>query len=554
MHIQSGMMLYTQIIERKDQLHDAFFKHDYNIDELASMLLDDTVIERVVAHPSNAVAGDQLPRHQLSPSGSSAIRGLTWFENSSQDTLSTMKSIKVSHLRPRPQGSNDNKDTESVSAPPIPRKSSKRVARQRRTNSESMNENEKLTNQKVLDQEAKSLPETPGDGSSSPTCTAPQAQGSDAIDKKPRGLRKPVRGAINDPNTSGEIRPAMKNRSISSMTIRENEVANLNNPKILSHIGFDVGYNTISDHARLAKPYRLSGTGSFRNSAYTVASGREARYPGSSNISIRSVSESVPRLAYDSYEHFDGGPEPILEDSQLGYEVHPGELVSSSPIAQSTPRVRSVQNHESPTMLPELGEGEHVEVYRTDGRLFDISNSRGIDVIKRKNSQVREVGSTMKAHLAKRFRKHLSPRQSNPFPRKPGRDSGIHQDAKSAGKSHFITSLEGIKRNTILTPKDPNAKLLQPTKHCGTEYGGNRASMRSEYIAPSEALSWKSKRARVPKPLRVSNKGTLSMLIAQSEPQVQQSQTARDHDSDSLMDTDELQWDDPMYNIGMRRI
>ncbi|RFU23832.1 hypothetical protein B7463_g12508, partial [Scytalidium lignicola] len=563
-----------QTSDCRNKLQNAFFSNDYNIDELASMLLEDTVIEQITTRPGNVDAKDQLP--QPSPSASSSRNGLTWYESSSEETLSTIQNVGMSHvnhvgtrLRPRPQNGKDSTDGGVFSAPPIPRKSSKRIigpTNRSSTNAKTSNRKGELMNQNHIDQFTIPSGGECHNDNLGISAVVPRVLKSNANEEEAFGRRKQVVKNIKEPRVSEKMYSVSDDKPVSPITIRKNEgklpsiMDNLNNPKILSHIGFDIDCKLPSDCSESSKPYKPSNIGSstsFIISGYAATTSKGEEVAALDDVPAESIPALIPKLTYSSYGYHDEQlQQAVTERALLGYDIHPDALISSSPIAQSTPRIQRTKDDESTNLGSRSGESRIAsKVDRPDDHLMHISNPGGADVVKRNNSQAREAGATMKAHLAKRIRKRLSSRSSK-LPEEHQDNPRIYDISESVAlneKNRVISSLSETKPDTILTPKDPNSKSLQPLKRSGKR-NGSEMVLRPESSAPLKVLSREPKRAQALKPLATSKRATISMLISKPERRIHQSHSTQYEDSDSMMDTDELQWEDPAYNIGMRRI
>jgi hypothetical protein len=248
-----------------------------------------------------------------------------------------------------------------------------------------------------------------------------------------------------------------------------------------------------------------------------------------------------------------------------GFEADFDALFSSSPVAQSTPRIRL-----EPT-LEENGEKKLRNVPADSRSLFDPDSSMreplsyfGTNtippqiktprkmIVKRNNSQVKEVGLGVKSHMSKRRKKHPSPSKAE---LEGLEDALTHYsprmvsiDAKT--QEELTLSFGELRTGDILKSKDNNAPLSQAAKR-GKK--GNRLGM---FGKPKQSVAGSSmaeparrpvlkplKPSMIPKPagaptMKRRTESCMYELIVQAD--------------ESAMDTDELQWESTAYHIGMR--
>jgi hypothetical protein len=248
-----------------------------------------------------------------------------------------------------------------------------------------------------------------------------------------------------------------------------------------------------------------------------------------------------------------------------GYEVDFDTPFSSSPVAQSTPRIRL-----EPT-IEENGDKKLRHVPADSRSLFDPDSSMreplsdlGTNtappqntaprkvIVKRSNSQVQDVGLGVKSHMLKRRKKHPSPSKAEPEGLK---DSlayySPHLVSMDTNTQEELTlSFGELRTGDILKSKDNNAPLSQAAKRGKT---GNRLRL---FGKPKQAVTGSSmvEPARRPtmktlKPSMIPKPAGMPTMNRRTEPRKFQRLTQTD---ESAMDTDELQWDLTAYHIGMR--
>lgn len=131
----------------RDHLQCLLSSNNYNVDALASILLEDTTIPEMTAQP--ATVEYQLP--EVPSPTLSYQKELTWFNNTSDNALQTMP---ANHAQiNRPDGGVDH-------APPIPRKSSRRrlsTAKQSDIDDLQFNERNDLNYQTDIDHTAERI-------------------------------------------------------------------------------------------------------------------------------------------------------------------------------------------------------------------------------------------------------------------------------------------------------------------------------------------------------------------------------------------------------------
>jgi hypothetical protein len=257
-----------------------------------------------------------------------------------------------------------------------------------------------------------------------------------------------------------------------------------------------------------------------------------------------------------------------VKQSALVYDVDFDALLSSSPLAQSTPRIRLEPTFEEdgkkkrknvPADSRSLFDpdnssvGQHSDMYVDSPSRSKAPSRRVSNTVKRRNSQIKDGGLGIKSHLSKRMKKHPSPskaelegleiamRQYPPFVR--GASPNVQNDLTlSFGELRTAIS--------VLTPKDHNAMLQEPTKRQIKGKGleifekpGSTKQTSSMSEMPKRPKAQKS--SMIPKPADPTN----------TKPRTKTSGSSRyDLADGSMMDIDELQWDRTAYDIGMRRI
>ena len=216
-------------------------------------------------------------------------------------------------------------------------------------------------------------------------------------------------------------------------------------------------------------------------------------------------------------------------------------MMSSSPFAQSTPRIRLQPTFE------EDGKKLLMNVPADTRSLFDSdqmdvdSDSMGKspssqEPVKRKNSLVKDYG--VRYHSSKKVKKHPSPSKAelegleralpNFLPLSPSEGYPPVDD--------IYPVRDSLAPVAALGPKDPNRRL-QDTKRRGIKLESLKTteSMPILLLGQHRPLQLGSPR-KVISPMDGGNRYMSHNNLA------------------DMMDLDELQWDDTVYNIGMKRV
>jgi hypothetical protein len=247
-----------------------------------------------------------------------------------------------------------------------------------------------------------------------------------------------------------------------------------------------------------------------------------------------------------------------------GFEADFDAPFSSSPVAQSTPRIRLEPTFE------ENGEKKLRNVPADSRSLFDPNSSTreplsdlGTNttppknttprklVVKRNNSQVKDVSLGVKTHMSKRRKRHPSPSKAE---LEGLEDALAHYSqpmvSMNANAQEELTlSFGELRTRDILKAKDNNAPLSQAAKRSK----GNRLGL---FGKPKQAVAGSSmtKPARRPvpnalKPSMILKSAGAPTMKRRTESRKFQQLVQTD---ESAMDIDELQWESTAYHIGMR--
>jgi hypothetical protein len=248
-----------------------------------------------------------------------------------------------------------------------------------------------------------------------------------------------------------------------------------------------------------------------------------------------------------------------------GFEVDFDALFSSSPVAQSTPRIRLEPTYE------ESGDKKLRNVPADSRSLFDPNSSMreplsdlAINstppqstpprrlIVKRNNSQVKDVSLDVKSHISKRRKKHPSPSKAE---LEGLEDALVHYSPRLVStevnmQEELTLRFGGLRTGETLKYKDSNAPMSQVAK-CGKK--GDRlglfgkpkpASVGSSIAEPAmQPLLKALKPSIIPKPT-----GAPTMKRRTENRKLQQLLQT----DESAMDTDELQWESTAYHIGMK--
>ncbi|PVH80623.1 hypothetical protein DL98DRAFT_654570 [Cadophora sp. DSE1049] len=215
-------------------------------------------------------------------------------------------------------------------------------------------------------------------------------------------------------------------------------------------------------------------------------------------------------------------------------------MLSSSPFAQSTPRIRLEPTFEEdgkkllkniPADTRSLFDSDQMEI---DSDTIGKSPSSQ-EPVKRKNSLVKDYG--VRYHSSKKVKKHPSPSKAELegleralqtfLPLSPSEGFPPVDDVYPVGES--------LAPAAALAPKDPNRKL-QDTK---------RRGMKLEPLKTTESVPILLSQLKTSQP--GSPRKNISPVNGGNR------YTSHNNLADK-MDLDELQWDDTAYNIGMKRV
>jgi hypothetical protein len=274
------------------------------------------------------------------------------------------------------------------------------------------------------------------------------------------------------------------------------------------------------------------------------------------------VSESTYELPGGTYIRGDKPPRAeASKQSLLAYDTDFDALLSSSPLAQSTPRIRleptfgkdgraALKNVPADSRslfdFDTSSIGGHYSDVELDPPSTNKTNCSGLAVLmKRKSSQVKEAGISTASHYSKRIKKHHSPskeelegleRATSLYNSLDGPSSFNPLDDDSSSK------VESELRGTILAPKNPNGKIKEPSRKCdkGKGFGMflNPDLTRTAVLMHDILDRSRARNSTIPKPVAVAK--TRSRADGRGN---RRCPSRGNVDDDSLMDIDELQWD-----------
>lgn len=230
-------------------------------------------------------------------------------------------------------------------------------------------------------------------------------------------------------------------------------------------------------------------------------------------------------------------------------------LISSSPLGQSTPRIRLEPSFEK-------GGRKTLKKIPSESRsLFDRTGSKGVDPdtdvelsepstsvldgVKRKGPDNKDVGAELRHH-SKKMKKHPSPSKSE----LEGLEKAMANFPSLAQSESFSTqddrgpiSLGKVDpRSNALAPKDVNKRLRDAKRRFGK---ADMATTSKNIPSSSEGSELSTKQTLVESVGAKSRKRGGRFYV---------NHNAMAGENDSIMDMDELQWDDPAYHIGARKV
>lgn len=259
------------------------------------------------------------------------------------------------------------------------------------------------------------------------------------------------------------------------------------------------------------------------------------------------------------------GARKVGSGFEVDFEVDFDALFSSSPIAQSTPRIRLEPTFEDngDKKLRNVPADSH-SLFDPDSSMRDPLSDLGTKatppqntaprklVVKRNNSQVKDISLGVKSHMSKRRKKHPSPSKAE---LEGLEDALAHysppmasMDAKT--QEELTLSFGELRTEDILKTKDNNAPLSQAAKR------GKRGNQLGLFGKPKQAVAGSSMAEparrpalKTPKPSMIPKPAGAPTMKHRTESRKFQPLTQTD---ESAMDTDELQWESIAYHIGMR--
>ncbi|KAL2073756.1 hypothetical protein VTL71DRAFT_11082 [Oculimacula yallundae] len=214
------------------------------------------------------------------------------------------------------------------------------------------------------------------------------------------------------------------------------------------------------------------------------------------------------------------------------------DFLSSSPLAHSTPRIRLEPTFEEDgTKLLKSVSADSHSLFDIDQMDIDSSpkekSSSSLEPAKRKDSNVKDYG--VRRHSSKRVKKHPSPSKAEleQFERAMIQFLPAGPSQSFAPLDDLFPARASLAPNTALASRDPNKKIQ----------GNKRHGMKLESLKSSGSL-----------PTLSHPQMSVSTFPRQTINSADGARLFMTHNNlADKMDIDELQWDDTMYNIGMKR-
>ncbi|KAH6674115.1 hypothetical protein B0J14DRAFT_479837 [Halenospora varia] len=434
-----------------------------------------------------------------------------------------------------------NNHIRKTSAPPIPRKSSKRRS---------------VRNKSVLSSPKRASICQPVSGSTHRLATsistpnylnAPGTKSSDRID--PSDINGKIKAML---EASAQLKPSASSGTLLQGPLVANKKRRFKDHKVLAKVK-----TAINDRlgARQTKKEHDS-----------------TRYDRLLDLGINDI-QDLPELPDldEEISHSFSALNTLEIRLNEGYETDFDLLLSSSPDAQSTPRIRLEPSYE------ESGRKTLKQVPADTRSVFDPDNSlmvytveadallandkntdtSAIDPIKRKSSQLRSSKLEVQPVHTKRMKKHPSPSKADleKFEQMFLRDYPDLLRTDELGNAEVVpTALGDASTIPILAPLNSNQRIVelhQPEK--------GQASEVSQTMNLTRAASSIPAFPRRPEHNRFSLMPKMSDKMASQSRQKRESyqhpvRKDYDRDSDDDMDIDELQADASAYNIRMKRV
>jgi hypothetical protein len=229
-------------------------------------------------------------------------------------------------------------------------------------------------------------------------------------------------------------------------------------------------------------------------------------------------------------------------------------FLSSSPLAQSTPRIR---------LEPTIEDGKRsLKNVPTDSRsLFDLDvdvdmppATKVPDLAKNNSSEGREGGLGVRNSSPKNMKKHPSPTKAEleEWERDVGQFPPFRRSESFAARDDTAPIAPGVGlRAPLMVSKDANARLQRKRRGQGK---GIEFFQKLELMKTTESMPDISRRSEGPKGMIEKPLDTTNTGPSPDVKDTRRQSTQNDDVDSSMMDIDELQWDSSAYNIGMRRV
>lgn len=263
-----------------------------------------------------------------------------------------------------------------------------------------------------------------------------------------------------------------------------------------------------------------------------------------------------------SLQHKEDIGAPSARKVESSFEIDFDALFSSSPIAQSTPRIRLEPTFEedgtkrlgnvpadSRSMFG-LDSSKHGHIPNVSADQTPIHNAQRKAVAKRNNSQVKDVGLGVRSYT-KRRKKHPSPSKAE----LEGLEDALKHYSPcvvsmNASKQEDLTlSFGELQTGEKLKSKDNNKLLSQAAKRSKGDQFGIFGKPRQNAAGSSLAEPVRRPAVRAQKPSMIPKPAGAPTMKRHADSRMF---LKRNQASESAMDTDELQWDLTAYHIGMR--
>jgi hypothetical protein len=263
----------------------------------------------------------------------------------------------------------------------------------------------------------------------------------------------------------------------------------------------------------------------------------------------RKESDRILELSSDTYSDSDellGVKTP--KEPLPPYDTDFDAPFSSSPLAQSTPRIRLerkatlTDSHSLPDLESSSVDKDHSDMDLDPSSMQKTNGGDLVDMVQRKTPKSKVTGLQVRSHHSKKMKKHPSPSKAD----LEAWEIALRQYPGFGESETFTqvddetdTNVDSCSAINILGPKCANAKLQEPIRKQGQEKGSDMF-LKLDLSRISDV----SNRSKVRKSF-VTGLTSAAKTRSREGARRGRSYSSNDVDKDSCMDIDELQWEQP---------